>query len=816
MPDKKQPAHKPAQEKQPVMFYVNIGLRVIHSLLIVGVAFLILGGSLALGIGAGYFAYLVEDTATPTKTELQKELGDLSETSKLTYADDSDIATISSDLLRTTVNSDQISDLVKKAIVATEDEYFYEHNGVVPKAVVRALLSEAVGFGGGGGSTLTQQLVKQQVLTSETTFKRKANEILLSMEVEKFFSKDEIVTMYLNVSPFGRNNRGENIAGVQEAAKGIFGKNANELSLPQAAYIAGLPQSPIIYSPYDQQGNIKENLTAGLDRKDFVLFSMYRNHDISKQEYEEAKAYDLKQDFQPRQEQTQTVKDFLYYAVLGRAQEIILKKLAVEEGISDKQLTNEKVYQQYLEKAQKQLINGGYTVKSTIDPTIYAAMQAGVAEYGYMLNNAAGEQVEVGNVMMDNRTGRILGFVGGRDYATNQNNHALDTERAAGSSIKPLLVYGPALDQGLIGSESRLSNYPTKWKAGDNAGEDVVNSNNKGVKEFQTVREALIQSTNITAYNTYEALKAKTSPTFAYDNYLAKMGYRNMGEWTMESAPLGPMNVSTVQQTNGFQTIANNGVYKEGYMIESITDNQGNVVYQHEDKSEQVYSPAAATITQDMMRSVIDANYTSPFQQTVASLNWYLGNADWIGKTGTSDNFRDSWLIVSTPNVTISSWSGIDDQNSNDAEAGQRNGAYMAYLVNRIYMANPDVFGINDKFGLDPSVKGISVSKATGDLPGKVTINGVTRTAPTEAVTSLWANGEPPATTFKFGIGGSDADYADYWGRIYGAADKQAAEAKKAAEEAARQQAEKDKETTPSSSASTPAAEGETTPSSSN
>ena len=100
--------------------------------------------------------------------------------------------------MRTSVSSDKISDYLKKAIIATEDEYFNQHNGVVPKAVVRALLSEATGFGGGGGSTLTQQLVKQQILSSETTFKRKANEILLAMEVEKFFSKDEIVTMYLN------------------------------------------------------------------------------------------------------------------------------------------------------------------------------------------------------------------------------------------------------------------------------------------------------------------------------------------------------------------------------------------------------------------------------------------------------------------------------------------------------------------------------------------------------------------------------------------------------------------------------------------
>lgn len=169
---------------------------------------------------------------------------------------------------------------------------------MVPKALVRALISDATGIGGSsGGSTLTQQLVKQQILTDETTFKRKANEILLALRIEKYFSKDEIVTTYLNVSPFGRNNKGENIAGVEEAAKGLFGKSAKDLNLPQAAFIAGLPQSPIVYTPYTNTGALKDDLSLGMKRKDFVLFSMYREKAISQKEYEEAKAYDLKKTF---------------------------------------------------------------------------------------------------------------------------------------------------------------------------------------------------------------------------------------------------------------------------------------------------------------------------------------------------------------------------------------------------------------------------------------------------------------------------------------------------------------------------------------
>ena len=277
---------KQHRRKKQKWLGLNIAFGVFQSLTTFIVVLLLLLAALGVGIGAGYFAYLVEDTEIPSKAILQSELGNITETSKLVYADNSEISKIQTDLMRTAVPSDQISPLLKTAIISTEDEYFERHNGYVPKAVLRALFSEATGIGSSGGSTLTQQLVKQQILTDETTFKRKANEILLAAQVEKHFSKNEIISMYLNVSPFGRNNKGQNIAGVQEAAKGIFGVNAKDVNLPQAAFIAGLPQSPITYSPYTNTGSLKEDLSAGLNRKDVVLFSMYRENKITKQQYE--------------------------------------------------------------------------------------------------------------------------------------------------------------------------------------------------------------------------------------------------------------------------------------------------------------------------------------------------------------------------------------------------------------------------------------------------------------------------------------------------------------------------------------------------
>lgn len=771
MPEKKslkKKKQKSAKERIDNFQIFNITVRVLQSLFLVFISFFLLFTALGAGIGLGYFAFLVEDTKIPSKIELQQDLGDITQTSKLVYANGNAISNIRSDLRRTNIASNQISPLIKKAVVATEDEYFYQHHGVVPKAVLRALLSEAIGGAGGGGSTLTQQLVKQQILSSETTFKRKANEILLALEVEKNFSKDEIITMYLNVSPFGRNNQGQNIAGVQEAAIGIFGKNASDLTLPQAAFIAGLPQSPIIYSPYTNDGQLKKDFTYGLKRKDVVLFSMYRNHDISKQEYEEAKNYDLTKDFLPPTQAQNTSYGYLYDTVMSQAIDIFVNKLATEDGLTQSQLQDSDLYNEYARTAQQRLANGGYTVQTTIDEGIYQAMQQAVNDYGYLLDINPNDPIEVGNVLMDNATGKILGFIGGRNYQNNQFNHAFDAKRQAGSAIKPVLVYAPAIDLGLIGSESRVSDYATSWKNGTDAGKEIVNATNKGSNTFQTVREALNWSNNIPAYNIYQEIISETGDSnFVYNNYLEKMNYPATDIWQYESAPLGVENLSVLTQTNGFQTLANHGIYQQGYLIESITNAKGEAIYQHKENPVRIYSEASASIMNDLMRSVLQAQITTNYKSNIASLNSALANMDWVGKTGSTNDWADSWLIVSTPKLTISSWSGYEDNRPTDSNAGSRTSAYLSNVVNRIYQTNPSVFGNNEKFTLAESVKKEKVSKFTGQKnQGSVKVGSSEIRNFGEDTVSLWAKNGPVNTTFRFGIGGTDANYQDYWRKL--------------------------------------------------
>ena len=750
------------------LLILNVIIRVFQSLVVFGVILIVLGGSLGLGIGMGYFAFLVEDTQPPTKEELQKEISDITEVSKMTYADGTPIANIKSDLIRTRINGDQISPLLKKAIISTEDEYFEEHHGVVPKALVRALISDATGIGGSsGGSTLTQQLVKQQILTDETTFKRKANEILLALRIEKYFSKDEIVTTYLNVSPFGRNNKGENIAGVEEAAKGLFGKSAKDLNLPQAAFIAGLPQSPIVYTPYTNTGALKDDLSLGMKRKDFVLFSMYREKAISQKEYEEAKAYDLKKDFLPTEQANVNTEGYLYYTVLDKAVEIVMD-LDMKKAKVNRDDLDQVGLDQYEEQARREIQSQGYTIQSTIDQNIYNTMQTAVANYGYLLDDGTADvngntMIETGNILMDNATGRILGFIGGRNFDINQNNHAFNANRQVGSTIKPISVYGPAIDQGLIGSESRLANYPTTYADGT----EFVNSTNVDLNQFVTVRNALNWSFNIPVVHVNNELRKKMGDdNFSYNHYLSKMNYPASDAWAYESAPLGSVETNVVTQTNGFQALANKGKYQKAYMIEKITDNSGHVVYEHKDEGTQVYSPATASIMNDLLRSVVDSANTTKFKPTLAGLNPHLASADWVGKTGTTNDYKDSWLIVSTPTVTLSSWSGHDLPAPMTTTSGDNNGNYMANLANALYYANPELFGIGQKFELDPSVIKSKVSEFTGEKPGSITYNGAKFNTPGKTTTSYYAKDGAPQSTYKFGIGGTDSNYASYWGNL--------------------------------------------------
>ena len=726
-----------------------------------------IGGLLGTGVVLGYAVSLFDQVSVPQTEDLIKQVNNISSISEIRYADGSMISAIESDLLRTSVSSDAISDNLKQAIVATEDEHFAEHNGVVPKAVIRASLGKFIGLGSSsGGSTLTQQLIKQQVVGDAPTLSRKASEIVDALALERAMNKDEILTTYLNVAPFGRNNKGQNIAGAQQAATGIFGVDASKLTIPQAAFLAGLPQSPISYSPYESTGEMKseEDIELGIKRSKDVLYNMYRTGVLSQEDYETYKAYDIKKDFLPAENVNVTAKGFLYFSALDEATNLMYDYLIKKDNVSAPELKNESIQKSYHELAEKEIQNGGYRIITTIDKAIHTAMQGAVANYGYLVDDDTG-QPEVGNVLMDNQTGAILGFVGGRDYQSNQNNHAFNTKRSPASTTKPILAYSIAIDQGLMGSASVLSNYPTNFSNGN----PIMYVNSSGTA-MMSLKEALNYSWNIPAYWTYQLLLQKGVDV---RSYMEKMGYE-IPEYGIESLPMGGgIDVTVAQHTNGYQTLANNGVYHKKYMISKIEKTSGEVIYEHKDEPVQVYSKATATIMQSLLRDVISSQVTSSFQSDLAAINPSLAGADWIGKTGTTNEDGDMWLMLSTPRLTLGGWLGHDDNRPLGKGAGHyRNAKYMAHLVNAIQQAAPSSWG-SERFKLDSSVTSSQVLKSTGQKPGKVTINGKEINVTGEMITSYWANQNgAPTTTYRFAIGGSDADYQNAWNTILGSLPK--------------------------------------------
>ena len=730
---------------------------VLNTLFILG----FIGGLFGAGVALGYGVALFDKAKVPPAEDLVKQVKNVSSISEIVYADGSVIASIESDLLRTSVSSEEISDNLKKAIVATEDEHFLEHNGVVPKAVIRATLGTFAGLGSSsGGSTLTQQLIKQQVVGDAPTLARKATEIVDALALERNMSKDEILTTYLNVAPFGRNHKGQNIAGAQQAAEGIFGIDANKLSIPQAAFLAGLPQSPITYSPYENTGELKsdEDLELGLKRAKGVLYNMYRTGALTQEEYDQYKDYNIKQDFLPSGTVNAVSRDYLYFTAMAEAADRMYDYLVQQDNVSSQELKNESIQKAYHERAEQELSNGGYKITTTINKKIHNAMQNAVANYGRLVDDSTG-QPEVGNVLMDNKTGAVLGFVGGRNYQTNQNNHAFDTKRSPASTTKPLLAYGIAIDQGLMGSASILSNYPTKFSNGNPI--MYVNSPGTGM---MTLGEALNYSWNIPAYWTYRMLREKGVDV---KGYMDKMGYE-IPEYGIESLPMGGgIEVTVAQHTNGYQTIANNGVYHQKHVISKIESSDGRVIYEFQDKPVQVYSKATATIMQSLLREVISSRITSSFQTDLASINSSLARADWIGKTGTTNEDENMWLMLSTPRLTLGGWLGHDDNRPMAKGAGHyRNAKYMAHLVNAIQQAEPGVWG-NERFNLDSSVTQSQVLRSTGQKPGQVSVNGKTVDLSGSTVTSYWANkAGAPTTSYHFAIGGSESDYQNAWSSI--------------------------------------------------
>ncbi|WP_035177194.1 transglycosylase domain-containing protein [Alkalihalobacterium bogoriense] len=696
---------------------IGVTYQVTWNLLLIFIIFGVLSMFFVGGVGAGYFASLVKDEPLRTYEDMKKDIYNYEEVSEVYFANDVIVGELPTELERREISIEDVSEHLIHAIVATEDEYFYEHEGIVPKAIMRATFQEFANSSvQTGGSTLTQQLVKNQILTSEVSFDRKATEILLAMRLEQFFEKDEILEAYLNVVPFGRNANGRNIAGVQAAAQGIFGIDAKDLNVPQAAYIAGLPQSPFGYTPFTSTGEVKDDLDAGMNRMKTVLRRMHEGGYITENEYETALNYDIRANLAKR---TPTILDeypFIQEEAEKRAQDILMDMMIEEAGIDLDELDHEErleVQNRYREIAKRDLRRKGYRIHTTINKEIYDSMQEAIKDERFFGPNKDGEQEEIGSMLIENNTGKILGFVGGRDFEKSSYNHATQAKRSNGSTMKPILAYGPAMDVGAVQPGHIIPDVPTNYKS-DGKPVNNVNFRHRGLI---TVREALQTSQNTTAIRSFWRTphdKARES--------LLKMGFTlNPGE-PYEAANLGAMeNNPTVEvNTNAYATFANGGQYVKSYMIERIETKDGEVIFEHESEAVEVFSPQTAYLMIDMMRDVLRGGTASYLPGRLKF------NADWAGKTGTSNWHHDIWFVGTNPNVTLSVWIGYDTPKPVETRqvAGlsysQRTQQMWANIANAAYDASPETMAPSERFESPGGIVRVEICGISGMLPSKL------------------------------------------------------------------------------------------------
>lgn len=743
---------------------LNIAYKVAWNLLLIFIVFSLMAVFFGVGIGAGYFASLVKDEKILTEEEMKSDIYNYDVTSQVYFANNTLLGNLQSDLERKEIALDDVSEHVINALLATEDNYFYEHNGIVPKALFRATYQELTNASvQTGGSTLTQQLVKNQLLTSEVSFKRKAKEILLAMRLERFLQKEEILEAYLNIVSFGRSASGQNVAGIEAAAQGIFGVSAKELNLPQSAFIAGLPQNPYRYTPFNNDGTVKDSIEVGLNRMETVLKRMRVSGLIDEKQYKEALDYDIKANLAKQHPVPQKEYPYVHFEVERRAIEVLAKTFANEDKLDGDELAHHhrlynnlefearffgkpieditkaqkldfqqvkkdyELFNEYVKNADDLIRRKGYQIYTTIDKDIYDAMEKAknnvLANSAYfqspktaLINDsdASGKiskqfPMQLGGILIENKTGKILSFVGGRDYEESQLNYATQAYRSNGSTMKPLLDYAPAMELGKLQPGSILMDSPLTevkdWNPKNYGG------SHRGPV---TVREALKDSINLPAARAFLLMEPYEATA-----YLEKMGFTSLvhgADRYNKSMSLGGLTrgVTVEENTNAFVTFANGGKFVDAYMIEKIVSNDGEIVYEHESQPVDVFSPQTAYLTLDMMRDVLKNG-------TAGRLPSYLKfNADWAGKTGTSQDWHDSWFVASNPNVTFGIWTGYEKPMSLDrSNYAHRTQRLWALLMNATYDIKPDVVAPKQRFAMPSGIVKQTLCGVTGNLPSE-------------------------------------------------------------------------------------------------
>ena len=505
---------------------------------------------------------------------------------------------------RDPIELSEMSTYVLEGTVATEDERFYEHDGVDMMGIARAIVVNLTGTGKEGASTITQQFVRNTVLAdeaTESTIKRKVREAYISLELEKMYQKDEILQMYLNTI-----NYGQGAYGIEAASQLYFSKPAKDLTLPEAATLIGIPQSPTYNNPIDNPDNC-------LARRNLVLDRMLSNNYISQEEHDAAQQAPLELNV-TREEMTNGIMKYDYFTSYVR--DTLLQDYSVNE-----------------------VFKGGLTVKTTLDPHAQDLAEAAVDRKLQSLP----ENLECALVAIDPDTGYIEAMVGGRDYTTNEFNLATQAKRQAGSSFKTFTLLA-ALDEG-ISPDTNL-NCTSKVKIDD---WEVANYGNANYGT-RSIESAFAVSSN----TGFAELCTEIGP-----QKVADMAHKCGIVSNLDAVPsitLGVEEVSVLEMAQAYATIANGGTLHEATCIEEIKDSSGQVVYQADTRGQKVLNTDLTEAAVEVMQGVVKKG-------TGRNAALYNGQAVG-GKTGTSEDYRDKWFCGITPQVSVAIWIGDRNEKS--------------------------------------------------------------------------------------------------------------------------------------------------------
>lgn len=561
---------------------------------------------------------------------------------------------------RVWVSKDNMSEWMGKAFVSLEDKRFEKHNGV---DWVRTILGVAKSKFKQGGSTITQQLIKNLTGESGRTVNRKYNEILSALNLEKYYDKDVILEAYLNTAYLSHG-----CYGVKTAAETYFGKDVSELNLAECASLAAITQSPGEYDPLWNPENNKK-------RQEYCLRSMLEQKVITQEQYDEAVAYELiftnSEKYVEKEDNSD--KDT---AVDNEIQSYYVDYV-ISSVIKDLKAAG---YSHY--EATKMIYSGGLRIYSAVDTKVQDILED---VYVHRTNfpservSSVEDQAQSAMTIMD-YSGRVVAIVGGAGEKTENrsNNRAVSAARQPGSSIKPLSVYAPGIEENYITWSSKIKNYGITWKGKiwpTNYGGDPGSPNS-----FLTVQYALAISYNTVPAQLLMMMGFKTSYSYLTEKFHISTLNPDIDSQAPSAMATGGTNggITTLEMAAAYASFGNGGKYYKPYCYYKVTDSTGeNVILQNNPEGEQIISPESAYVMNELMRTVVTSSYGTGRNYGVKGFTTYM-------KTGTTTDNFDKWCIAGTPYYVAAVWFGYD-YNKEIKASGNPAGLIYKTVMDRVH-----------------------------------------------------------------------------------------------------------------------------------